>query len=75
MVCIIGSNIDQPGVLAKAAGALGENNINILCAGFSLRKVNLQFVVQRHLLRESIIALNNTMFFTSLPKRKSIILN
>jgi len=75
MVCIIGSNIDQPGVLAKAAGALGENNINILCAGFSLRKVNLQFVVQRHLLRESIKALNNTMFFSALSKRKSIVLN
>jgi aspartate kinase len=72
MVCIIGSNIDQPGVLAKAAEALSKNQINILCAGFSLRKVNLQFIVKRHLLKESIIALNNTMFFELYQNEKNM---
>ncbi|MBC7922352.1 MAG: aspartate kinase [Ferruginibacter sp.] len=63
IVCIIGSNIDQPGVLAKAATALAQQGINLKSAGFSLRKVNIQFVVARQDFREAIIALNQTMFF------------
>lgn len=63
IVCMIGSNIDQPGVLAKAAGALSEENINILAGGFALRKVNIQFIVSRENFRKAIIALNKTMFF------------
>src|SRR6202012_3010464 len=30
MVCLIGSNMDRPGLLAKSASALAENDINIL---------------------------------------------
>ncbi|MBO9702623.1 MAG: aspartate kinase [Sporocytophaga sp.] len=63
IVCMIGSNMDQPGVLGKAAGALAEANVNIKSAGFSLRKVNLQFIVNREDFNKSIIALNKTMFF------------
>ena len=63
IVCMIGSNIDQPGVLAKAAGALAEQNINIKSAGFSLRKVNVQFVVAREDFKAAVVALNKTMFF------------
>lgn len=63
IVCLIGSNIDQPGVLAKAAGALAEQKINIMSAGFSLRKVNLQFVVARADFKAAVVALNKTMFF------------
>jgi aspartate kinase len=63
MVCMIGSNMDQPGVLAKAAGALAEAGINIISAGFSLKKVNIQFIVERKDFRESIIQLNRTMYF------------
>ena len=61
MVCLLGSNMDQPGLLAKAASALTEKNINIKCAGFALRKVNIQFLVAREDFRESIIALNKAM--------------
>jgi len=63
IVCMIGSNIDQPGVLAKAAGALSAQNINILSGGFALRKINIQFVVAREDFKNAIITLNKTMFF------------
>jgi len=63
MVCIIGSNIDQPGLLAKAAGALAADGVNIMSAGFALRKVNIQFLVAREDFRGAIIALNKTLFF------------
>lgn len=63
MVCLIGSNIDQPGLLAKAAGALADANINIMSAGFALRKVNIQFLIARADFRAAVIALNKTLFF------------
>ena len=58
MVCLISSNMDQPGLLARAAGALGEAGINIKSAGFALRKVNIQFVIGRADYEAAIIALN-----------------
>jgi aspartate kinase len=63
MVCLIGTNIDQPGVMAKAAGALSSNNINILITGHALRQVNIQFVIEREKFKEAIKALNGTLFF------------
>ena len=63
IVCLIGSNIDQPGVLSKAAGALSSNNINIMACGSALRKINIQFIVAREHFKPAIIALNKTMFF------------
>lgn len=61
MVCLLGTNMDQPGLLAKAAFALTEKNINIKSAGFALRKVNIQFLVAREDFKESIVALNKAM--------------
>lgn len=61
MVCLIGSNIDEPGLLARAAGALAEAGINIRSAGFALRKVNIQFIVGRKDYKASIVALNEAM--------------
>jgi aspartate kinase len=43
MVCLLGTNMDQPGLLAKAATALAKNDINIISSGMALRKVNIQF--------------------------------
>jgi aspartate kinase len=63
MVCLIGSNIDQPGLLAKAAGVLADANINIMSAGFALRKVNIQFLIARKDFRDAVVALNKTLFF------------
>jgi aspartate kinase len=61
MVCLLGSNIDQPGLLAKSAYALTEKGINIKSAGFALRKVNIQFLVAREHFKTAIIALNSAM--------------
>jgi aspartate kinase len=61
LVCLIGSNIDEPGLLARAAGALAENGINIRSAGFALRKVNIQFIVGREEYKPAIIALNKAL--------------
>ncbi|HEX8505660.1 MAG TPA: aspartate kinase [Hymenobacter sp.] len=61
MVCLIGSNIDEPGLLARAAGALAEAGVNIRSAGFALRKVNIQFIVGREDYQTAIVALNKTL--------------
>ncbi|OGX81382.1 aspartate kinase [Hymenobacter lapidarius] len=58
LVCLIGSNIDEPGLLARAAGALAEAGINIRSAGFALRKVNIQFIVGREEYQPAIVSLN-----------------
>ena len=62
MVCLIGSNIDEPGLLARAAAALAGAGINIKSAGFALRKVNIQFLVSREDFEPAIIALNGLTF-------------
>jgi aspartate kinase len=61
MVCLLGTNMDQPGLLAKSANALTENNINIKSAGFALRKVNIQFLIAPEQFKQAIIALNKAM--------------
>ena len=61
MVCLIGSNIDQPGLLARAASALAEAGINIRSAGFTLRKVNIQFILAREDYKAAIIVLNQAL--------------
>ncbi|WP_428331419.1 aspartate kinase [Mucilaginibacter sp.] len=61
MVCLIGSNMDQPGLLAKSAAALADNGINIKSCGFALRKVNIQFLIAREDFDNAIIALNKAM--------------
>ncbi|WP_201982043.1 aspartate kinase [Hymenobacter rubidus] len=61
LVCLIGSNIDEPGLLARAAGALADSGINIRSAGFALRKVNIQFIVGREDYNTAIVALNQAL--------------
>jgi aspartate kinase len=61
LVCLLGSNMDQPGLLAKSAAALTEAEINIKSAGFALRKVNIQFLIEREHFKTAIIALNKAM--------------
>jgi aspartate kinase len=61
MVCLIGSNMDQPGLLAKAANAMAEKGINIKSGGFALRKVNIQFIIAREDFDEAIISLNQAL--------------
>ncbi|MBB6126698.1 aspartate kinase [Mucilaginibacter lappiensis] len=61
LVCLLGTNMDQPGLLAKSALALTEHGINIKSAGFGIRKVNIQFIVAREDFKMAIVALNSKM--------------
>ncbi len=61
LICVLGTNIAQPGILAKATAALAKNNINIESFSQSLKQVNMQFVIQRDQYYKGIIALNDVL--------------
>jgi aspartate kinase len=61
MVCLLGTNMDQPGLLAKSTAALAKNDINIISTGMAMRKVNIQFLVAREQFKLAIIALNQAL--------------
>ncbi|HTP28136.1 MAG TPA: aspartate kinase [Anaeromyxobacteraceae bacterium] len=61
VVCVIGSNIAIPGVLARAAQVLADNQINVNCVSQSLRQINMQFVIDRAHYRKAIVALNEAL--------------
>ncbi|GAK50420.1 aspartate/glutamate/uridylate kinase [Candidatus Moduliflexus flocculans] len=61
VVCVIGSNIAKPGVLAKATQVLANNKININAIAQSLRQINMQFVIERDNFKDAIIALNSAL--------------
>lgn len=61
IVCVIGSNIALPNILARAAAVLARNKININCVSQSLRQVNMQFVIDRGMYTKAIIELNNEL--------------
>ncbi len=61
MVCLLGSNMDQPGLLAKSTEALAREKINIISAGMALRKVNIQFLIAQEHFKTAIIALNKAV--------------
>jgi aspartate kinase len=64
IVCAIGSNIAQPGILAKAAGALAADGINILAVSQTARQTNMQFVVDRDQFPKAQIALHAALCMT-----------
>jgi aspartate kinase len=61
VVCVIGSNIAIPGVLARAAQVLADNKVNVNCVSQSLRQINMQFVIERADYRKAITALNRAL--------------
>ncbi|MFP4382999.1 MAG: aspartate kinase [Spirochaetia bacterium] len=61
IVCIMGSNIAKPGILAKASRVLSQNNINIDCVSQSLRQVNIQFLISRRHYKKAIEQLNQVL--------------
>ncbi len=61
VVCVIGSNIAIPGVLARAAQVLADNGINVNAFSQSLRQINMQFVIDRAQYRKAIAALNQAL--------------
>ncbi|MCF7970809.1 MAG: aspartate kinase [Methylococcaceae bacterium] len=46
IVSAIGSDMQIPGILAKAVGALASQNISILAMHQSMRQVNMQFIIK-----------------------------
>ncbi len=69
VVCVIGSNIAIPGVLARATQVLAENQINVNCVSQSLRQINMQFVIDRADYRKAIVALNRALCLEGAPGR------
>jgi aspartate kinase len=65
IVCTIGSNISIPGVLAKAAQALADAQVNVNCVSQTLRQVNMQFVIEREDYKTAIKALNMALCVNS----------
>jgi aspartate kinase len=61
IVCVIGSNIAFPGVLARATAALAENKINVNAFSQSLRQTNMQFVIDRDDYRKAVQVLNEAL--------------
>lgn len=61
IVCVMGSNIAIPGVLAKAANALAENAVNVICISQAMRQVSMQFVIDRPDYQKAVKALNNRL--------------
>lgn len=61
IVCVIGSNIAQPGVLSKATQVLFENGINIECVSQALRQTNIQFIISRNSFEKAIRCLNSSL--------------
>jgi aspartate kinase len=61
LVCAMGTNIAQPGALAKATTALSDKKINVEAVSQSLMQVNMQFVIGRPDYSEAIIALNRAL--------------
>jgi aspartate kinase len=61
IVCVIGTNIAFPGVLARATQALAESRINVNAVSQSLRQTNMQFVIARDDYRRAVVALNQAL--------------
>src|SRR5512133_3735578 len=58
IVCVIGTNISIPGVLARATTVLAENKINVTCLSQASRQINMQFVIDRADYKKAVAALN-----------------
>jgi len=61
VVCVIGTNISIPGVLARATTVLAENKINVICVSQSYRQINMQFVIDRADYKKAVTALNRAL--------------
>ncbi|MBN1953263.1 MAG: aspartate kinase [Bacteroidales bacterium] len=61
ILCALGTNIAQPGIIARATDALARHEINIESLSQSLKQVNMQFVIPRDRYRDGVIALNDAL--------------
>jgi aspartate kinase len=58
IVAVIGTNMNIPGFLSRAANALSKANINVLALTQCMRQVNMQFIIDREHFEEAQIALH-----------------
>jgi aspartate kinase len=58
IVAVIGSNMNIPGFLSRAANALAQANINVLALTQCMRQVNMQFIIERDRFEDAQIALH-----------------
>ena len=58
IVAVIGTNMNIPGFLSRAANALAAENINILALTQCMRQVNMQFIIERDNFDHAQIALH-----------------
>ncbi len=61
IVCLLGSNMDRPGLLAQSADALSKGGINIKSVSFAMRKVSIQFLISRADYKKAVAILNAKM--------------
>lgn len=61
MVCLLGSNMDQPGLLANATAALAKAEVSVIAIGMASSRVNIQFAVERAQFKAAINALNKAV--------------
>jgi aspartate kinase len=66
IVCVIGTNIAFPGVLARAAQALADSKINVNAFSQSLRQTNMQFVINKDDYKKAVAALNTALCLKAL---------
>ena len=58
IVSVIGANIDQPGLFARAVTVLDEAGVELVASHFPSRRVDLQFVVAEGDFNKAIVALH-----------------
>jgi aspartate kinase len=61
MVSAIGSDMQVPGVLAKAVSALADNRISILAMHQSMRQVDMQFIIDESDYNSAVISLHQRL--------------
>ncbi len=61
LVSAIGSDMQVPGILAKAVSALADSNISILAMHQSMRQVDMQFIIEETDYNNAVKALHNQL--------------
>ncbi len=61
MVSAIGSDMQVPGILARAVGALADARISILAMHQSMRQVDMQFIINEADYEQAVTALHNNL--------------
>jgi len=61
IVSAIGSDMQVPGLLAKAVASLADNSISVMALHQSMRQVDIQFIVEEDVYEDSVRALHQRL--------------